>query len=389
MSFRSDNPRMRHLLAVWNPSYEADALQLHLEVLLRRMAALRAGEIEDADDVYVWWGKVRSSNRQQPLPHLQEVLALDPPAEPSAEAPELHLYLTDYRSLYVAHVGEITQDDVLADDAEAVPAYYAERGLNADCWFRLWDIRRLVHDDTPSVVRELARLRNTRYHDRPVSIYGGMVDLPLIVTREDQSRWFDVDTRDRMIGARFWAEYDVERTGAAAMQRELRENRFGNAAWEAFDPAARAFIASAEEVYRRHRDDPSFKLNGVVLDFANALEVQVNQLLRSAMYLAPDALRYANVDGHGVDLSKDGPLSLGALARLIGEDEGRNKHLKQKLGEWFGASLPALLKELTELRNVAAHGGVVDRTAVGRLRNGLIGVGSVGQLLQLAQARLR
>ncbi|HRQ77612.1 MAG TPA: hypothetical protein PLY94_03360 [Gemmatimonadaceae bacterium] len=379
---------MKHLLAVWNPTYEADALQLHLEVLLQRMAEFRAGRL-DADDVYVWWGKLRSNNRQQALPHLADVLALNPPAEPAADEPELHLYLTDYRSLYVAQVGEVTQRDVLADDPTAVPRYYAESGRNADCWFLLWDLRRLVHDDTPSVVRELGRLRNTRYHDRPVSIYGGMVDLPLIVTREDASRWFDPETRERMIGERFWAEYDAERTGAAAMQRELRENRFGNAAWEALDPAARAFIASAEEVFRRHRDDPSFRLNGVVLDFANAVEVQVNLLFRQAMYMSPEAMRFANVEHRRLDLSKDGPLSLGALARLIGEDEARNGHLRKRLGEWFAASLPALLRELTELRNAAAHGGTVSRDAVARLRNALMGVGSVGQLLQLAQVRAR
>lgn len=378
----------KHLLTVWNPSYEADALQLHLEGLLRRMQEFRSGKA-DADDVYVWWGKVRSSNRQAPLPHLTDVIALDPPAEPDADAPEFHLYLTDYRSLYVAHVSEITQDDVIAQDGDAVPAYYAERGLNCDCWFRLWDIRRLVHDDTPSVVRELARLRNTRYSDRPVSIYGGMVDLPLIVTREDESRWFDPDTRKRLIGDRFWAEYDAERTGSAAMQRELRENRFGNAAWEALDPAARGFIASAEEVFRRHRDDAAFKLNGVVTDFANAFEVQVNHLLQASMRAAPDQIRFANVEGTSVDLGRQGPLSLGQLARVIGEDEERNRHLKHKLGGWFAASLPAVLAELAELRNAAAHGGLLERESVVALRNGLIGVGSPGQLLQLAQVKPR
>ncbi len=378
----------KHLLTVWNPSYETDALQLHLEVLLRRMAEFRAGD-SDEDHAYVWWGKVRSSNRQAPLPHLADVIALDPPAEPDATAPEFHLYLTDYRSLYVAHVSEITRDDVLAEDAAAVPAYYAERKLNCDCWFRLWDIRRLVHDDTPSVVRELMKLRNTRYNDRPVSIYGGMVDLPLIVTREDESRWFDPDTRQRLIGDRFWAEYDAERSGSAAMQRELRENRFGNAAWENLDPAARAFIASAEEVFRRHRDDASFNLHGVVTDFANAVEVQVNQLLQSGLRGAHDHIRFANVEGKTLDLGRQGPISLGQLARVIGEDQERNQYLKQKLGEWFTASLPAILNELTELRNPAAHGGALDRAAVIALRNRLIGVGALGQLLHLAQVRTK
>ncbi|HRN54439.1 MAG TPA: hypothetical protein PK788_13165, partial [Gemmatimonadaceae bacterium] len=80
---------------------------------------------------------------------------------------------------------------------------------------------------------------------------------------------------------------------------------------------------------------------------------------------------------------------LGFALRLIGEDEARNGHLRKRLGEWFAASLPALLRELTELRNAAAHGGTVSRDAVARLRNALMGVGSVGQLLQLAQVRAR
>jgi len=49
----------RHLVSVWNPSYEADAMEQHLHVLLTNAARHRAGECEE-DDVYVWWGKIRS-----------------------------------------------------------------------------------------------------------------------------------------------------------------------------------------------------------------------------------------------------------------------------------------------------------------------------------------
>ncbi len=382
----------RHLLAVWNPSYEADALQLHLEVLLRAMRECSAGK-RDPEDVFVWWGKVRSSNRQGPLPHLDDVLALDAAANPVLGGPEVNLYLTDYRSLYVAHLAEVTSDDVRSepDEVDSVPSYYTERGLNCDCWFRIFDIRRLVLDDTTSVVRELGKLRNTRYEDRPVSLYGGMVDLPLIVTRADETRWFDEETRQRLTGGRFWAEYDAERAGAGAMQRELRENRFGNAAWEQLDPAARGFIASAEEVFRRHRDDPTFNLHAVVIDLANAVEVQTNSVLQRAMSGAPDAVRFANVDGTTLDLARQGPITLGQLARCIGEDYERNAYLKKRLdaGEWFTSSLPPILKELTELRNPAAHGGTLSRDDAIKLRNRMIGVGSLGQLVQLAQVRSR
>src|SRR5689334_7164279 len=102
----------RHLVGVWNPTYEADAIQAHVEILVAAARQLREGKRSD-DDVYVWWGKVRSSNRQQPLPHLDEILAIDDVlGATDDDAPEVHLYLTDYRSLYVAHLGGVTTDDM-------------------------------------------------------------------------------------------------------------------------------------------------------------------------------------------------------------------------------------------------------------------------------------
>src|SRR4029079_16316112 len=119
-----------------------------------------------------------------------------------------HLYLTDYRSLYVAHLAGVVADD-RSGETGFVPSYYREKNLNCDCWFQLWDIRRLVLDDTPPVVHELAKLRNVRYHGRPVSLYGGMVELPLLVTRDDEARYFDEETRERLTGGRHWVEFDA------------------------------------------------------------------------------------------------------------------------------------------------------------------------------------
>jgi hypothetical protein len=369
-------------------------MDAHIALLLRFAREAREQRRED-DDVYVWWGKVRSSNRQAPLPHLDEILALDEELGGDGDgedAPEVHLYLTDYRSLYVAHMGGITPDDMLDDPREAphIPDYYRDAGLACDCWFQLWDIRRVVLDDTPAVIEELKRLRNTRYNGRPVSLYGGMVELPLIVTRPDGARWFDERTREQLTDGRHWVEFDAERTGAGEMQRELRENRFGAALWSALDPAARGFIATAEQLYRAHRGDAAFDFGTVVVDLAKAVEVQVNALLRQALAGAEADVRRLNLDGVTVDLVADGPFTLGELARAIGDEAERNYWLKRRLahGEWFTASLPPILRELAELRNAAAHGTVVERDVVTRLRNRLIGVGCVGELVELARVRV-
>ena len=380
--------RTRHLVGVWNPSYEADAMDEHLAILLTAVREFRDGK-RDEDDVYVWWGKVKSSNRQQPLPHLADILALEQTLS-ADDPPETHLYLTDYRSLYVTHLAAVTGDD-RSEERGHVPEYYSRKRLSCDCWFQLWDIRRLVLDDTPAVTRELAKLRNVRYNDRPVSIYGGMVELPLIVTRDDDSRFFDETVREALTGGKHWVEFDAERTGAGEIQRELRENRFGNDAWSNLQPAACLFIATAEQLYRSHRADAGFDFSNVLVDLAKAVEVQVNAVLRRAMAGAPPGVRSVNLEGTTVDLARADPLSLGQLARVIGENREVNQLLRKRLagGEWFAVSLPAILGMLAEVRNRAAHGGQVDRDEVGRLRDRLVGVGCKGELLELAQVRAK
>lgn len=199
----------RHLVDVWNPAYASDAMTAHVGVLLEAARRWNSRETETETEPYVWWGKVRSLNRQQGLKHLPQVLEIA--AELAGdEARECHLYLTDYRSLYVGHVDEIAADDVRLSDREHVPAYYAEGGLECDFWYKLLDIRRLVADDTPVVIAKLKALRNLGYNDRPVSLYGGMVDLPLVVYRPDQESFFDPDDRSPIRDDRLWAEVDAE-----------------------------------------------------------------------------------------------------------------------------------------------------------------------------------
>ena len=382
----------RHLVSVWNPSYEADAMERHLTVLLQNAGRFRKGDCGE-EDVYVWWGKIRSANRQQPMPHLADVMSIDAElgrdGETVAAEREVHLYLTDYRSLYVGHVSEIVTEDV-RDDAGHVPAFYAEGDFSCDCWFQLWDIRRLVTNDTLAVVEQLKQLRNTRYNDRPVSIYGGIVDLPLIVTRTDSARFFDPVVRAALTEGRFWCELDAERSELGAMEKELRENLFGLDAWTGLDPAARSFIASAEKAFRDHRADAGFDFSGVIIDFAKAVEVQVNSLLRRALAGARPDVRSANIDGATVDVTSGSLLSLGQLARVIRGSKATNDWLQRHLrpGDWPTVSLPPILDDLAAYRNPAAHTTRLSRDEAVPLRDRLVGVGGAGSLVELGKVRV-
>lgn len=380
-----------HLLSVWNPSYADDAMDRHLRVLLEWAERRDAGEAEE-DDVYVWWGKLRSERREQELPHRDEVLAL---AEQIADGVGTRLYLTDHRSLYVGRVVEITDDPVLEEtpgELAHMPGYY--QAHDVDFWFRLWDLRRLVQNDTPAVIEELKKLRNVRYHDRPVSLYGGLVDLPLLVRRADEAGWFE--DMELLTGGRRWAERDATLRGETErMARSLRDDLLGERVWNALEPATRTFLASAEAVFRARRDDPGFDFSGPVVEYAKAVETELNAVvfgtLPEALAGTPPAERQARIDGRSVDLGGKVPhQSLGTLRNLLEHEGTVRTALKSALGstgKWLAEELPYGLKPIVRMRNPAAHDALADPEEVKLRRRRILGIGCGGLLVRVAEGK--
>lgn len=65
--------------------------------------------------------------------------------------------------------------------------------------------------------------------------------------------------------------------------RDLRENLFGSDVWHALEPASRTFLAAGEAVYRARRDDPRFDFSGPMVEYAKALETELNALIFPAL----------------------------------------------------------------------------------------------------------
>jgi hypothetical protein len=383
----------RHLVTVWNPSYADDAMDEHLGVLLDWVRRHRDGRAE-ADEVHVWWAKLRSPNRVGPLDHASDVLAIQ---EQISSGVETHLYLTDYRSLYVAHLLEVTDDDVptdYPDERENMPAYYA--GKHADFWFRLGDIRRLVANDTPAVIAQLGQLRNVRYHDRPVSLYGGIVDLPLIVRAEEEPAWF-ADTAELLDGP-WWVEHEaVYRGETERMAEELRDNLLGTAVWSQLVPTTRSFLISAEAVFRARRHDPQFDFSGPVLEYVKAVETEINHFifpaLRRVLKNRRPAQREVRVRGGRLDLGSRVPhQSLGTLRLLLEKEEIVRDHLESVVGyetRWLLGELPSRIGPLAERRNPGAHSAVIAREEAASIRAEVLGIGREGLLVRIALSRMR
>ncbi len=154
-----------HLVTVWNPSYAADAMEQHLGLLLHLAEEYDNGVIGD-DQLHVWWGKVRSPNRQGPQANSDDIRRIAKELEAS-ERDEVQLYLTDYQSLYVGDVDLIREGSPADGESAHTPAYYAQERLAFDFSFRLRDTRRLVTRDIPEVIAELKELRNEPGFWRP------------------------------------------------------------------------------------------------------------------------------------------------------------------------------------------------------------------------------
>ena len=365
-------------------------MDAHLRVLLRQSAAGK----EDSADRYVWWAKLRSPNRQQPLPHTEEVLSLQEQIDSGVET---HLYLTDYRSLYVGWLEEVTADPIRTDtpaELDHMPLYY--KGKQADFWFRLVDIRRIISDDTPGIVDHLMGLSNTRYHDRPVSLYGGMVDLPLIVTPKEEVSWFG--DREGLLDGALWAERDAEnRSEVERMMRELRDNLLGEYVWTRLEPATRTFLASAEAVYRARRTDPNFDFSGPAVEYAKAVEVEVNALVfrTTARQLrkAQPKDREVRMNGRMIDLgSSHQHHSLGTIQLLLEKEALLRKALQVGAPsdwQWMCGILPHQLKPVIEARNPAAHSESIDREWVTKVRSDVVGIGCEGLVSKVAGVKGR
>ena len=277
-----------------------------------------------------------------------------------------------------------------------MPDYYRQQ--RDDLWFRIIDMRRIVSNDTVGVIEELKQLGNTRYHDRLVSLYGGMFELPLIVTRDDGRQWFPEATS--LTDGRLCVQHDADLRGqTAAMARELRDNLLGPAVWPVLDPTTRTFLASADAVYRQRRDDPGFDFSAPAIEYSKAVEAELNalifRLIREPLSRASYAERTANVDGRPMDLGDDvAHQPLGTLVNLLKHDDAMKRGIRLAFtntndARWLLGELPSHLDPIVAIRNPAAHTARLERHDVAELRARILGIGCEGLITQIARVRLR
>ncbi|MBT8479304.1 MAG: hypothetical protein KJO06_10340, partial [Gemmatimonadetes bacterium] len=295
------------------------------------------------------------------------------------------------------HLVEVTGRDVPGvdpDQLEHMPSYYRDREV--DCWFRLADIRRLIAGDGAATNEELRNLLNVRYHHRPVSIYGGMIELPLLVERQDGATWF-ADS-DELTGGRRWVVRDSELRGETErLSAELRDNLLGQEIWEALHPTSRTFLTTGEAVFRSRRDDPGFDFSPTAVEYCKAIETELNAAifpaLQPLMASRPPAERVIQDGKSEIDLGRSVPhQTIGSVRHLV----MKRPEVRRAVAEifptrdaaWLTATLPDELEPLLELRNPAAHDERITRARIAGWRQRILGIGCEGLLVRIVRIKL-
>ncbi|GAA7850504.1 hypothetical protein HpMS172_10550 [Helicobacter pylori] len=146
---------MNHLLILYNPYYQQDAIQQHLSVLQEKSQ--------------VGFGKIRSKlNDQEKQDSLEEIY------KATNEKNFLQLFLTDYANLFAAKVIKVSKDI----DEGLIPSYYKEKNLEVEDFFII------------SLLRDQFLANFIAPNNHTYAIYGNNYVYPLPVRLKKERSYF-------------------------------------------------------------------------------------------------------------------------------------------------------------------------------------------------------
>lgn len=167
---KPDRIHLNNLLILYNPKYQSDLINAHLNVLRE------CGEVA--------FGKVRVKNNNMPHPFKGELEKIYSDTNPDSFT---QLFITDYSNLYVAKAVKISSDDHTA----IAPKYYQEQNLLVESWFVITDIREIYRNEFESV-RDyfLSHITLPLRDNHTYALYGNNYVYPLIID-QDQNYFED------------------------------------------------------------------------------------------------------------------------------------------------------------------------------------------------------
>jgi len=359
---------MQNLVILYNPYYNHEVIEDHIRILNKSISVI---------DAKVAFGKVHSKRRDYEHPFGDKVDAVCDDASP--ENP-IQLFLTDFSSMYVCYVEKVTKE---LDGVQA-PAYYDN--LDVDSWFIVSDIREIARNDFDYVRDQvIVKLTTPNYGDHTYALYGNRYDYPLMVEQKNPINYFEnFDEGDRHFHRVFKSSQYV------STQHDLMHYVFGKDLFYEMHPDSQESIISAEVDYLQHKENATHDFSNIVINYGKAFENEsyyfLSKLFETLMMQNSDLedLEY-QVQGRNYtlyDYLTQKP-NMGTNKYLLGQSDIFHAYSSYYNDYRKHAPMLNLLKfdlknaiyTIQNVRNKAAHEGMVSKKECDEVRSVMLGVG--------------
>lgn len=400
---------MKNLLILYNPYYQANVIEAHLEVL-KANGAVAFGKIrsklkdkfgandlrESAESLESLANLLRDSGNSKYFGDLNNSSDSRSPKDSSdtkdsgdtkdSHNPKdsnnshesnhsnfLQLFLTDYANLYVAKVVDIVKT---AQD-KLIPHYYKEKNLNVECYFIISDLREIVRDNF-AIIRDkyLANLTTPHFENHTYALYGNSYSYPLQVAQKEKICYFEGNTKHFLTlfkSADFLAQKQI-----------LMDYTFGESYLYALHPDSFENLIFAELEFHANKGDKLYDFSGVILRYAKAFEQECYLLIRRVVETLgkKDSNILRLKFGAGSKMKEVANLlsekaMLGAYLHII--DNLLKKHIREHLSAEFVGFCERFTKDIAfmqKARNPVAHSDFARFEDANEVRIRTIGVGA-------------
>lgn len=362
---------MNDLLILYNPYYQENVIELHLQVLKAQ------GQVA--------FGKLRSKLKDSFASQDDDFFEDFSNKLKSSNLGFLQLFLTDYASLYVAKVVGIEKEAC----AEFVPDYYTQKNFSIEAYFIITDLRELVRDDFV-LVRDkyLAHFTTPQFNNHTYALYGNTYTYPLLIKQKEGVNFFEDSQRHFL---------NLFKSDEFLRQKQiLIDYVFGESYLYAMHPDSFDNLIYAELEFNENKGDKSYDFSAVILRYAKCFEQECYILIKKLIQIL------SQKDGEVLNLSfmQMGKVlelknllthkaTLGAYNYII--DNVLKSHIQSHANEQFINFAKRFSTQITFIqntRNPVAHSQFASLKQANHLRSKLIGVGMSSQLVQMIKTRL-
>ena len=351
---------MKNILILYNPYYQKNVIEQHLEILKERSA--------------VAFGKLRSALRDYEPPN--EAILDEIYQGVSKETP-MQLFLTDYNSIFVANVISVKTDKTILIKA---PKYYD--ALDVEKWYVFDDLRLLVADDF-QVLRDkiLANFKATNYNNRTYAIYGNHYVYPMQVTMKEEINYFEKEDKS------FKYYTDIFKSDLELETKEALINfTFGTEIFYSFVSNTQDNIISAEVEYLQNRHNPLYDFSAIVVKYSKAVELELHRFMKTVFKCLTEqepALKKLSYSIQGrdyvlSDIQKH-KANYGTYKFLIKKHEIKdaiNSYIQSSNLRYFiNTTIPKFISIMQNIRNESVHGGTTSLKECNDIRNSMLGIG--------------